>query len=125
MIYCNNQIAGLKVFTTASSHHHESLKALGADFVFNYKDPEVSKKIKEASGGKIKISLDGISEHGSTELVAESLSDEGGKIVTLCGFLLLSSIALSLAEMHRCSGIQSKASSCWCGGGTDSHLFCP
>jgi len=75
--------AGLKVYTTASSHHHEALKALGVEAVFDYKDPEVSKKIKDASNGKIKICLDGISEYGTTKLAAAALSDEGGTIVTL------------------------------------------
>jgi hypothetical protein len=52
--------------------------------VFDYKDPEVSKKIKDASNGSIKVCLDGISEHGSTKLAANAMSDEGGKIITLC-----------------------------------------
>jgi hypothetical protein len=52
--------------------------------VFDYKDPEVSKKIKEASGGRIKVCMDGISEHGSVKLAADAMSDEGGKIVTIC-----------------------------------------
>jgi len=52
--------------------------------VFDYKDPEVSKKSKEASNGSIKVCLDGISEHGSTKLAADAMSDEGGKIITLC-----------------------------------------
>jgi len=75
--------AGLKVYTTASSHNHEALKALGVEAVFDYKDPEVSKKLKDASNGKIKICLDGISEYGSTKLAAAALSDEGGTIATL------------------------------------------
>jgi len=75
--------AGLKVYTTASSHNHETLKSLGVAGVFDYKDPEVSKKIKDASNGTIKICLDGISEYGSTKLAADAMSDEGGTIVTL------------------------------------------
>jgi len=77
--------AGLKVFTVASPHHHEALKKLGAEVVFDYRDPEVSKKIKEASNGSIKICLDGISEHGSFKLASEAMSDQGGKIVSLLG----------------------------------------
>jgi len=45
--------------------------------------PRYQKKIKEASNGTIKICLDGISEHGSTRLAADAMSDEGGKIITL------------------------------------------
>jgi hypothetical protein len=52
--------------------------------VFDYKDPEVSRKIKDASNGSIKVCLDGISEYGSTKLAVDAMSDEGGKIVTLC-----------------------------------------
>jgi NADPH:quinone reductase-like Zn-dependent oxidoreductase len=77
------KIAGLRVYTTASKHHHETLKALGADAVFDYKDSEVSKMIKDASNGSIKVCLDGISEYGSTKLASDAMSDEGGKIVTL------------------------------------------
>jgi hypothetical protein len=51
--------------------------------VFDYKDPAVSKKIKDVSNGSIKVCLDGISEYGSTKLAADAMS-EGGKIITLC-----------------------------------------
>lgn len=78
------------MFTTASAHHHDQMKAIGADEVFDYKDPEVSKKIKAASHGEIKICLDGISEYGSTKLAAEAMSDEGGQIVTLCKLFIFS-----------------------------------
>jgi NADPH:quinone reductase-like Zn-dependent oxidoreductase len=74
----------LKVYTTASQHHHETLKALGVEAVFDYKDPEVSKKIKAASNGNIKLCVDGIAEHGSTKLAADAMSDAGGKIIVLC-----------------------------------------
>ncbi|KZP02114.1 NAD(P)-binding protein, partial [Athelia psychrophila] len=79
------KLAGLKVYTTASEHHHEALKRLGADAVFDYRDPEVVQKIRTASGGRIRVALDGISEYGSTVLAAQALSDEGGKVVTLLG----------------------------------------
>ena len=84
------------MYTTASSHHHESLKKLGADEVFDYKDPEVAQKIKAASGGKIKICLDGVSFTETRELAAKSMSDEGGKIVSLCKFTSRS------CEMREC-----------------------
>jgi NADPH:quinone reductase-like Zn-dependent oxidoreductase len=77
------KIAGLKVYTTASKHHHETLKALGVEAVFDYNEPEVSKKIKSLSNGSIKIAFDGIGVNGSTKLTAEAMSDAGGKIVTI------------------------------------------
>ncbi|KAG8909129.1 hypothetical protein FRC00_010696, partial [Tulasnella sp. 408] len=74
---------------------------LGADEVFDYKDPDTPKKIKEWSNGQIRHALDSISENGenishrtpsetdfgfpqgSTKLVAEGMSDDGGKIITI------------------------------------------
>jgi NADPH:quinone reductase-like Zn-dependent oxidoreductase len=78
-----NQYAGLKVYTTASEQHHEMLKGLGVEAVFDYRDPEVSKKIKAASNGSIRIAFDGIGVGGSTKLAAEAMSDAGGKIGTI------------------------------------------
>jgi NADPH:quinone reductase-like Zn-dependent oxidoreductase len=58
------KLSGAKVVTTAGQHNHELLKKLGADAVFDYKDPDVSKKIREWSGGAIEFALDCISEGG-------------------------------------------------------------
>lgn len=51
--------------------------------MFDYKDPEAPRKIKEWSQGKITKAFDTISEHGSTALAAEALGDDGGVIITL------------------------------------------
>ena len=59
------------------------MKSLGADATFDYRDPEVSTKIKEASGGKIQYAVDAISEHDSAKIVVGALSSEGGKIATV------------------------------------------
>ncbi|KAF8311485.1 GroES-like protein [Clavulina sp. PMI_390] len=69
----------IPVVTTASPHNFELVKARGADAVFDYKDPQVSKKIKEwaAENGYsegIRLGLDCISEQGSTALVTEAMS---------------------------------------------------
>ncbi|RCK58898.1 hypothetical protein Cantr_07825 [Candida viswanathii] len=53
------QYYGLTVVTTASPKNHEYLKELGADYVFDYNDPEVVSKIQKV--GKIKFALDIIS----------------------------------------------------------------
>ncbi|KAG9015063.1 hypothetical protein FRB90_004942 [Tulasnella sp. 427] len=75
--------SGLKVVTTASPKNHQLLKSIGADEVFDYKDPDAPKRIREWGKGQIKHALDSISENGSTKLVAEALSEDGGKIVTI------------------------------------------
>jgi len=79
------KLSGIPVVTTASPHNHALLKRLGADAVFDYRDPDVSKKISkwgEEYGG-IGAALDTISEQGSTKLVAQSLGSQGGNIITL------------------------------------------
>ena len=77
------QLAGLKVYTTASPAHHATLKSLGAEAVFDYRDPEVSQKIKAASNGSIRVAFDGIGVEASTKRAAEAMGDGGGKIVTI------------------------------------------
>ena len=41
---------GATVFTTASKHNHKLLKQLGADVVFDYKDPKLEDKIRRELG---------------------------------------------------------------------------
>ncbi|KAG8846756.1 hypothetical protein FRB96_001781 [Tulasnella sp. 330] len=74
------KLSGLLVATTASPKNHALLKEVGADAVFDYKDPEAPRLIKEWSHGKITIALDAISEQGSTALAGQALGDKGGKI---------------------------------------------
>lgn len=63
-------LSGYTVFTTGSPTVHEELKALGASEVFDYRDPEVSQKIRAAAGEEgITLALDTISENGTTDLV--------------------------------------------------------
>lgn len=52
------KLAGLRVATTASEYRWPTLKALGADVVADYKDPDVVKKIKEATGDQIQYGVD-------------------------------------------------------------------
>ena len=87
------KLAGYPVVTTASPHNHALLKSLGADAMFDYKDPDVSEKIMEwcetEGYGRdgISIVLDTISTAGSTMLAAKALGASGGRIITLreCG----------------------------------------
>jgi NADPH:quinone reductase-like Zn-dependent oxidoreductase len=74
------KLAGLKVITTSSPKHFDRLKELGADEVFDYNDPDVSKKIREATGNKLKYVADCISEETTFDKVSESLGSEGGII---------------------------------------------
>ncbi|TFY79091.1 hypothetical protein EWM64_g4919 [Hericium alpestre] len=62
-----------------------SVKSLGADEVFDYNDPDVGKKIKEATGGTLKHAIDRIVEaaKGTPDIISAALSDEGGHIAII------------------------------------------
>jgi len=77
------KLSGLTVATTASPKNHAYLKELGADVVFDYRDPDSPAKIKEWSSGKIEYGYDTISEHGTTQMAMAAFSDKGGKMVTV------------------------------------------
>lgn len=60
------------MISTASPHNHELVKSRGADVVFDYKDPEVSEKIRkwvEEKGYKegVQKAFDTISEQGKSD----------------------------------------------------------
>ena len=76
-------ISGYKVVTTASPRNFALVQSLGADAVFDYRDPEVVTKIKAATGNSIKSALDTISEKESLRITADSIGSQGGKVVVL------------------------------------------
>jgi NADPH:quinone reductase-like Zn-dependent oxidoreductase len=79
-------LAGYKVVTVASKHNWSLVKSLGASEVFDYKDPNVVRYIKEwvenEGSGPLTKAVDTISENGSIEKVIEVL-DKEGDLVTL------------------------------------------
>jgi NADPH:quinone reductase-like Zn-dependent oxidoreductase len=74
------KLAGYKIIVTASPKHFDRIRALGADVLFDYNDPEVVKKIREATGNKLKYAADCISEEYTLEKVSEALGEGGGVI---------------------------------------------
>ncbi|KAI0636514.1 GroES-like protein [Trametes polyzona] len=75
------RLAGYKVVTTASPRNFDLVKSLGADAVFDYRDPDVVMKIKDVTGDSIRSVLDAISSKDSQRLSAEVLAPGGGKVV--------------------------------------------
>ena len=73
-------LGGLEVYTTASSKHHDFLKGLGAKTAFDYHDPDVGKKIREATGGKLAHAVDCISEKDTPDQIARAIGDAGGEV---------------------------------------------
>ncbi|KAF5648037.1 oxidoreductase [Fusarium sp. NRRL 52700] len=68
---------GWSVYATASPKHHEWLKALGATYTWDYRDPQVAQKIAQAlrsSGEKIRGVIDARAEGDSFTSVVEVLA---------------------------------------------------
>lgn len=80
------KLSGLRVITTASPKNFDLLKSFGADEVYDYRDPEVSKKIRESTGNKLTKAVDCVSEKGTVGFISEALSEsEGGTIAVILG----------------------------------------
>lgn len=54
------------------------MKKLGADVVFDYKDPECAKNLRFQTGDKLKYVLDNVSEGSAPHICAAALSSSGG-----------------------------------------------
>ncbi|KAF1970071.1 oxidoreductase-like protein [Bimuria novae-zelandiae CBS 107.79] len=77
------KLSGLTVIATASPHNFELVKFLGADQVFDYKDPECGAKIREATKDSLKLAFDTISEKGSPAVCCAAISSKGGLYTSL------------------------------------------
>jgi len=76
-------VAGYKVVTVASPKNHELCKSLGADAVFDYKDPEVVAKIKEKTGNSLHHAFDTISQVQTQSLTIRCIALGPGKIIVI------------------------------------------
>lgn len=62
------KLAGLEVFSTASSHNHEYVKSLGADHVFDYREEDVTAKVMELTNGRgVDAVVDAVSRQNATD----------------------------------------------------------
>jgi len=77
------KLAGLRVATTASEKRWNLMRNLGADVTLDYKDPDVVRKLKEATSDEIQYGIDCISENGSVEIVQAAFRPSGGYLITL------------------------------------------
>ena len=72
---------GYTVYAVCSRRHHPYIKSLGSDACFDYHEPsnlQTIKNLAKASGQKINVAFDAISEHGSAVQAAEVLEEFGG-----------------------------------------------
>ena len=69
-------IAGLNVVTTCSRKHADLVRSYGAKHVFDYKDPQVVQKIKQATPG-VKYVFDTIGKPNSSATASNALAGNG------------------------------------------------
>ncbi|KAJ5804842.1 chaperonin 10-like protein [Penicillium riverlandense] len=74
--------SGYRVLTTCSPHNFNLVRQLGVDTVFDYKDPEAVKEIRQYTNNNLKLVLDCISDDSSMEFCDNALSTEGGEYNT-------------------------------------------
>ncbi|KAF8509905.1 hypothetical protein JB92DRAFT_2943277 [Gautieria morchelliformis] len=76
------KLSGFKVATTASPKRWELLKSYGADVVVDYRDQDVVKKLKDATGDAIEYGLDCITQGDSVRQTQLAFRPEGGHLIT-------------------------------------------
>ncbi|KAJ5290069.1 uncharacterized protein N7443_010322 [Penicillium atrosanguineum] len=72
------KLSGYKVLTTCSPHNFDFVRSLGADVVFNYKDPQSPAEIRKQTNNNLKLVFDCISLGPSAEFCDKAISTEGG-----------------------------------------------
>lgn len=77
------KLSGYQVHTTCSSHNFDFVKSLGADVVFDYRDPGAASEIRRLTDDQLKIVFDTISIESSANFCAEAISTEGGSYTCL------------------------------------------
>ncbi|KAF5863569.1 hypothetical protein ETB97_009813 [Aspergillus alliaceus] len=77
------KLSGYTVLTTCSPHNFDLVRSLGADTVFDYKDPSSAAKIREKTNNSLKLVLDCISLPSSAVFCDKALSTEGGEYCAL------------------------------------------
>ncbi|WJV31069.1 zinc-binding dehydrogenase [Rossellomorea sp. AcN35-11] len=62
------KLAGKTVISTASSHNHEYVKALGADYVIDYREEDVNARVLEITNGRgVDAVVDAVSRQSATD----------------------------------------------------------
>lgn len=84
---------GLQVITTASAKHHDFLRSLGADAVFDYHDQNVVENIRKHAAGSIAYGLDIISIPETLQMVYDASS--GSEKVVIDNLLALDLSAIT------------------------------
>ncbi|OJJ42535.1 hypothetical protein ASPZODRAFT_137171 [Penicilliopsis zonata CBS 506.65] len=77
------KLSGYKVLTTCSPHNFDLMKSLGADAVFDYRDPNAAAAIREYTNNQLKLVFDTISLDASAKFCEQAISTAGGDYTNL------------------------------------------
>ncbi|CUM49346.1 unnamed protein product [Debaryomyces fabryi] len=108
---------GLNVITTASSKHHDFLKSLGADKVFDYHDSDVIEQIKKAGGSNIRYALDTVSNEQTFQSVYDATADS--RDVSIDNLLSLSASNIKTDDSRH---VSFHATLVYCVDGNDAKM---
>ncbi|KIL93676.1 hypothetical protein FAVG1_02236 [Fusarium avenaceum] len=76
------KLHGLEVFTTCSPKHHDLLKSCGVKGVFDYRDPQVVDKIREAVPD-LRYVFDTIGNNSSSKTASSAITHSSGVLCTV------------------------------------------
>ncbi|QKX55490.1 uncharacterized protein TRUGW13939_02583 [Talaromyces rugulosus] len=77
------KLSGYRVLTTCSPRNFDLVKKLGADAVYDYKDPQAPEEIRKSTNDNLTLVLDNISDEASAAFSDNALSTSGGDYVAL------------------------------------------
>ncbi|KAM0335027.1 hypothetical protein ACHAQA_000061 [Verticillium albo-atrum] len=77
------KLSGYQVIATASPHNFDLLKSLGADAVFDSRDPAAGAEIRKFTDNKLKLVLDTIATEAAAKFCDDAISSEGGDYSSL------------------------------------------
>lgn len=77
------RLSGYKVLTTCSPRNYDLVRSLGADKVYDYKDPKAAEQIRKDTDDKLKFVFDCISLESSAAFADKAISTEGGEYSVL------------------------------------------
>ncbi|CAH0043165.1 unnamed protein product [Clonostachys rhizophaga] len=75
-------LRGLQVISTCSPKHHDLVKSYGAKEVFDYRDPKVVDKIREAAPG-LRYVFDTIGNETSSKIASNAITHSDGVLCTV------------------------------------------
>ncbi|KAK3718373.1 hypothetical protein LTR37_005186 [Vermiconidia calcicola] len=94
------KLSGYIVIATASKHNEPLLKSLGADEVFDYKEPDCARRIRDYTNDQCALAFDCISEGNSPIICEEAISSKGGTITYLLKSAMESNTRVDVKKKH-------------------------